>query len=259
MFEWLSGLSPWFQKLVTLGVFGLLAFVVFASVRMGVYFHFKNAKFQLGRRDRDGKEVDSPHAACPHVKDIIIMLNDTQRILDRRGEIRHYETLTKQMNYVDEKANLIKGELLKVYLELLKQKGVEHPTQSASYDAYQLVLKVIRNEIVTMIRIMIRENNFDKFSEQSFHLFTENKIEALITTATSSLNMIYLDSNVISRQEIYEANMGIVSDIRKSAREMFITVRKIACDYHKELEVLDEKMADVVGRVIGVEYVVRDI
>jgi hypothetical protein len=208
-------------------------------------------QIKLGMDSNEGKVEESPHATCLHVKDIIIILNETNKILTKKMEIKYYETLRKQMSYAEERASLIEGEVLKIYISLLQSANVQNPIESESFEAYRLILSVVRIELINVLRIIFREHDFAALGEMDFNSFVEGKVSAMIAQATASLNQLYFIKSVVTRDQSYKANMDRISEIKAMIREVFVYARKIALEHKQRLEELDTKLELAIKKIIG--------
>jgi hypothetical protein len=241
MFEWLSGLPKWYQMFFTSIISFVIIGTIYALIKKGASVAFGRFSLKTESKEEvaDGKNI---HSKCPHVKDVIILLNDTTRILSEKMEIKHYETMRRQMNFAHEKAGLIEGLMLKVFIKLLQKCDIDHPTESEAFQAYKIILTVLKHEMLAKFREYLRENNFAEMSEADFNSYTETKTDSITAKATTVLNELYYCNKPVDRESLYEANVEKTIEIRNCLREVFVHARKVAVEHKYRLEALDRKL-----------------
>lgn len=244
MFNWLTALPQWFQMVFSIAM--LLTGVVFAIslLRRGFSFVFGKLKLNTGLRNRSVKNV---HSRCKHAKDVIILLNETNKIIVQKMEIRYYETLKQQMSFAEEKAAVVEGLLLKVMIGIIQQKNIPAPVETEVFGGYKVILNVVHNDLINKLRIAFRENHYAEMPEMDFLDYVDRKVDYMILSGTSSMNELYYFQAPVNREELYKANMDKVHELKMHFMEAFMQARKVAINQQKKLVELDMKLEELIN------------
>jgi len=246
MFTWLASLPMAAQMTLGMGVVALLFVIMYVIVQKGANIKYKDMIFSVGNKKTDTE------SECPDVKDVIIMLNSVLDIYAKKFEIKHYKSLRSQMNYAEERSIQVLGLMQKIYLSLLRDKGVEDIITSMSFQAYRLILLVLQKDLEKRVREALRENNLCNMSDAEFREYACIKIDILIGHATSILNEIYFYQNDIDRETLLQENMKHIQDIKRIFLDVFERARKISIDVHAQMDELDEQLSVLLQPFTGV-------
>ena len=249
MFKWLSSLPVWFQIVFSI-VFGFsILYFVFLAIKKGIKIKTKDNALSIGNGE-SVEEYKSPHASCPHSKDIIILLNESFRLMQEKFYIQYTQKLKDQMNFAEQQIDQIRSLFQRAYLRELEKRGVKSLVDSCSYLAYRTTLFEIQNYVIIHIRQSLRENHFNEMSNTAFDNYIDNKFEFIKSSVTDLLNKLYFYKEDITREDLYDINQSIIPDIRSLFVEMFKTVKQIAIDYDMKLNELDAKLAQLIGKYV---------
>jgi len=248
MFEWLILLPQWFQIFFATSLGLLFWFIIFKLFKKG--FSFAYGKFSLNSAKN---KSNKPHIKCEHANDIIYLLTKQQEFILKKIEIKS-DTLPRQMNYAEERASYIIGIMQDIYIKLLQNFGEKHPTEVYSFKAYQMILEALKTEMLGKIRMAFRRNRFSEMTEENFTRYAKDKIEVFVTESSDFLTNKYFCNDVITREDLYEANNSNVSEIRESILTVFMRARSISIEQLKDIEELDNLLTEIIDEFIGPEY-----
>jgi len=243
MIDLIIGLPIWFQISFLIVLLVVIVFVVIQMINKGYNFVFGKASIKLSGKNECTSNV---HSNCKHVKDVFILLDEVIDILDKKMEYKFFGCLKKQMNLVDDKAAIIEGLLFKIYIDLIKSKNVVNPVDSELFQTYKLIISVIENNIIRKIRGFFRDNNYYLMNELEFSSYVDRKIDFIIFEALNMLNDFYFIKEPISREELYEANMKEIGQIRAHFEELFFQARLVSIEYHNKIQNLENNIKKLI-------------
>jgi len=253
--DWLNDLPKWFQMVFASGLTFMLGYSAILIVRRGLRIVSGGKELDIGGDGVPGrakaKPVKSPHAMCPHSRDVVTMLNQTVKLLTRKLEIRNVLLLRGQMSYAEERGDQLLLLMQGIYIDLLKRKSIQHATLCDSFNIYRLVLVELRTQLLREVRNMFREHPMEEFDEVEFRTFSEGKVESLIALASSILNDLYFYAADVTREELFDANMEQVTKIQMGLREILYHARKVSQTTAEELRGLDREMEKLMSDLMG--------
>lgn len=243
IFTLLSGLSVVTQTIVFVGLTLVFIILVAVLLKRTMSYEGKFGRLRLGRQDPSMAPY-SPHRTCPHVKDVVILLDSSVRISQRKYEITMVETIKLQMAYVEQRIDEGISSAQSMYLSILKeqQEGNEHPliVSNPSYLGYRIVLKAVKEEVLSRFRVAFRENHLAEMDEVAFSRYTERMLTAIINRCTEILNDLYFFTNEITREELYNRNQKLVIKMRELNADVFTYARNAAVEASLKVMRLDE-------------------
>ena len=227
----------------------LLILFLFLVIKNGIDISKGKFKISIGEKHEHSKE-ESPHKNCPYSRDIVILLNDLDKLRSERWQLLYIEKTRDQMNYAEQKAEQAKAVLQRKYLSILAEKNIPQVVSSSSFIAYQIVLKNASFEILRALRQSFRENHFDEMGEKDFSNFVTDKVDYILSYGTDLLNSLYFFHDDVTREELYNKNTEIVPKLREIAVDVFDSARKISMDNKVKIMALDEKMDKILNMCI---------
>lgn len=248
MFDWLTALPQWFQ-IFFLSSMGILFWVIIGTM-LKKGFSFAYGKFSLS----SGKyEVINPHAKCQHVKDIFYLLMEQQNIILKKEEIKK-NTLSRQMNYAEERFICILGDMQDIYIKLLQDLGEDHPTEVYGFKAYQVVLELLKVEILFKIRIVFRRNKLCEMSEEEFSRYSKDKTEMLITVIFDFITHKYFYIKNVSKEDLYKANSEYINEMKTHIFEIIMRARSVSIEHTKIVNEFDKELEELIVECIGTNH-----
>ncbi len=242
MFAWLQNLPIWFQILFSIMVFIVFDFVLFFILKKGIKLNLKEKSMIIGGKTGSENEPVNPHKQCPYNKDIVILLNETNKILQNKFYITYVKQMRDQMGYAEVKTDQIRFLAQKVYLHKLEEKGIEDLIESVSYSSYRSILIQIQDIILKYLRDFFRQNHYANLSEQAFKNYVRTKIDFLKGETTDLFNTLYFYKEDISREELYELNKVAVSQAIPIMNDVFEMARLISIEVSLENKEHDKKL-----------------
>ena len=224
----------------------LLILFLFLIVKNGIDISRGKFKISIGEKHEHSKE-ESPHKNCPYSRDIVILLNDLDKLRSERWQLLYIEKTRDQMNCAEQKAEQAKAALQIKYLSILSEKNIPQVVSSNSFLAYQIVLKAAYFEVLRLLRQSFREDHFDEMGEKDFSNFVTDKIDYILSYGTDLLNNLYFFQEDITREELYNKNMDIVPKLKEIAVDVFDSARKISMENKVKIMAIDEKMDKIIN------------
>ena len=245
MWEWLQKLPEWFQIVFTSSLTVIGLYVILLFIKKGV--KIGKGVLVVG----SDKKKRSPHAGCPHSKDIVVMINETVKVIARKAEVENVDMLRQQMNAAEEAGDRMLGLLQRIYLRLLEEREIADMTSSPSFKVYQLVLYVLRYEMLNFVRYQFRENHYDKMTEGEFGRYVEQKADLIVARATEFINRYYCYPVDVDREAVYKANIAKVGEFEEEIRGVFSRARAISVECRRELDNLDLRLETILKECMG--------
>jgi len=250
IFELLQGLPNWFQMVfISIAVF-LIGYILIMLLQKINTIKYKKGNLTINS-DIKNKNCNnkSPHAGCPHAKDIVILLNDTIKIMTRKFEIIFFSTLRQQMNCTEEIVDQIIVLMQKTYLNLLQKKGIENLIHGHSYSMYRVILMIVKRLILDSLRNSFREDKISEMNDITYIEYMESKIDSLISQLNTHLNDLYSYDTDITIEELYAENKLKFSEYKAIFKIIFNKARKVALENNKELNILDKNLETVFEKI----------
>ncbi len=255
MFTWLMGLPIWFQISFSICIFICIVFTFILGIKKGVSIKTKYNNFLIGDSSKEKEEssiiIENPHKNCTYNKDVIILLNESSKLIQEKHFLKYTQQIRDQMNFAEQKVEQIRAILQKVYLEALKRKNIEDLASSVSFNAYRAVLIEIQNEMLSCVRQCIRENHLDSFSEISYGGYVKDKSAFMKAEFSDLLNRYYFYKQDISREELYNLFQPIEEETTKIFVEILQMARIISIINNVKLNEIDEKLKMLIDDFMG--------
>lgn len=244
MFAWLAELPQWFQMGVAVIIIAAFIFCVIVLVKRGFSVVFGKLRIAT---DISVKPTKNIHSQCIHVKDVIILLNETNKIIVQKMQIQYYEILKQQMNFAEEKIAVIEGIFLKLMIETLRKKDIYNAIETDIFNGYRVILRVIANDVINKIRISFRENHYNEIVDMDFPEYADQKINYIIMNCSTMMNELYYFKEPVSREEIFKVNMNNIQEIKSHMMEAFINAKKVAIAQQNRIEYLDRALEKLIN------------
>jgi hypothetical protein len=245
MFKWLMGLPNWFQIMFSIFLIVAVIVLIIVAIKKGISIKAKGKIFNIG-----GIKDEAPHKNCPFSKDVVTLLNSTQKIIQEKQFIIYVQQIRDQMNFAEQKLDQIRNLLHRSYLKKLEKKEITDLVSSNSFCSYRSVLLEVQNTMLTHMRHYFKENHFNDLSELGFSNYIENKIEFLKNESTNLLNQFYFYKKDISREELYVLNKEIEGKISELFKEIFIMARILSIENDLKLQEYDNKLQRLIDTYI---------
>lgn len=242
-FTWLATLAAWQGVLIFLVVFATMMGTAYLLIRAGLSFKYRGNEFRIGSKNNNNSKYPySPHRNCPYNKDIVILLNDVNKLQYEKFHLMELNLLKEQMKYAEQRIDYIRSLLQKQFLQILQNKGSENLTSNLSFLTYKNTLRAIQMEIIDQVRHIIRENHLSEIPDEHFTQYCEGKFDFLSNEVTDYLNSMYVYTEEISREELYDWNKKLFPELRMIVYDVFQTARRISVEHKVKAMEIDERI-----------------
>ena len=244
--------KEWWEVIVILATLGSVLFG-------GAYYvikAFRDSKVRLQKTlggfslSTDDTGFQSPHSTCPHVKDIILLMQLQHDTLYKKDFIEMVEIMREQMKYTEEHLEQLTIELKRDYLENLKMytnnTGVNF--SSKEYKYYSVITDLIEEKTLPMFRKIYRENHFAEKSELEFQMYRKEKAEMLFSIWTDNYQQLSLLSGSETSEDFQKRLRGKVLDV---FLECIGQARKVALEKREDIAALDKQLKDTLQKYLG--------
>lgn len=268
LFSWLASSSSHQQIIMLLIVVIAFVIVLLVAIKTGIHIGSKDKLIKIGKvteeiKKKEGeeesqiskKEYDklnkTPHSVCPHSRDILIVINEANKIWEQKQYIIRYDQMKTQMNYAEQKCDQLRTILQKVYLSELEKQGMEKIFNCLSFGIYKLIIKELENQFLHIIRRSFHENHFDELNEKDFDNFSEDKSNYILAKMREILIDLYFYEENISLERIMELQKKEIEKIKNIVEDIFKYARSVAIDNKVKLLELDERLDNIIKKFIG--------
>ena len=252
MFDWLQGLPIWFQIVFSIGLLLTAAYTIVNGVRKGIEFGRGKFRIKVGESTAEAAST-SPHANCPHVKDIMILINELTKFTSDKYSLQ--KTLVKQqMTFAEQKLSQIRMFYLKGYSDALKETygtNTEDEKMKISYGIYKLILKDVEHYFLDLFRGSFKDNHFGDMTEQEFELFLTDKVTYYRLQFEELISDLYFYEPCIKKEELTTISQKMGSKVRDQINDIYRNARNVSVDYKVKLMELDETIGKVIQKYVG--------
>lgn len=250
MFEWLIALPLWFQIPFSIILVACILFVIVSIIRKGLTISRDN-QGRIGLLLGSHKEpLKSPHATCPHSKDISILLGEIIKLSNEKFNLIEKTKIKLQMNYAAQKCDQLRSYMAKIYMELIATKTKEI-IGNQSVIIYRLILKEIQNGVLGFFRVSFHEDSFDTMSERDFNNYIEDKFDYFISQVNEQLDNNYFYENDVKRLELHEINGKSENKVREMFEDIYSHARLVALDINVKALEYDERIQQLIQKYLG--------
>lgn len=248
MFEWLMQLPVWVQIVFALIILGCFIYVFINLLRAGFSFTKNNTSISFGSE----KKYLPKHANCPHAKDIIIVLNETQQVLHQKYIVEYKEQMQTQMNYAEQKADQIRMLFQKIAVDELEKLDEADPKiLQLNIFLVRLMFREIENNVLALFRTSFRINHFDEMSEKEFGIFCGEKADFIIAQINEMFSNLHTYHNMIAASRLIETVFNpIRNKLAESVVDVYQNARSVALDNKVKLLAFDEKIDRIMKKYI---------
>ena len=231
-----------------------VAVLIYIVQRAKIRTRIKTSKgeFSIGEEDKEETPV-SPHATCPHSRDIVALLTRQADMLDTIHTLES-RVLKDQMIFVKAESTRLRGRAQGLFLKTLRSAlGAQSPKgllDHAEYREYERALKDAIGICQELAETSFEENHYAARTEQDFSQYATMKTTEILQTITDYLNDAYR-GDIVSREHIYNENQHILEEVRTSVTRMFWNAREIAVSTAKQVASLRESFQADIKRMLG--------
>lgn len=254
MFSWLATLSISIQIFLIVFFLVCVSIVVVLAIRRGVTFTKGKDGYGINIGFSKGKKrlSNNPHTECPHVKDILVMMNEVVRFTSERFNLLDKTKTKNQMNYAEQKIEQIRAMLLKNYIDLYNKKKESAAPDDKSVQIYRLMLKDAQNNIRTTLRSAFIDNGFDNMNEREFDAYFDDKFNFIESQFLEYVSDNYFYDSFISLEELKKTFVDVDHKIKEMFEDIFTHARNVAIDTNLKALEIDERIERVIKQSIGI-------
>lgn len=233
-FSWIA--SPWVLGIAV--VFSLLiGFIIYKAASISI-----SKQGIVVNQGKSSVQKVSPHANCPHAKDIMEIIHRTIDYSEKRLEVKT-NLVGRQMKYYEEVEEEIAGSFKRTFLALLSTKletEVESLAQHPEYMAFIVTLKAISLDLKPYIKNCFKSNHYATQTQEDQRIYIDRKRALIIQKVTEYLNL-YWRGTVVTRTDLYKANHKEIRIYENYLEEIFNRAFMLAREASDTLLHLEEE------------------
>ena len=236
--------SPWIFGSITVIIIGLC----FIAIKVGSIVVDKNG-LSIGK----SKTKKSPHASCPHSKDIMDLVHRTADHYEKIQNLKN-SIIKEQMRYYEEIAEETIGKIKHNFTKLLVAK-LDDNEQFINHDDYiyfSLLIKVIFSELKSYVRNCFSSNHYNTYTIELQQDYIDKKTVVILQKAVDSLNDCWRGS-LITRTSLYEDYKLNIDFFEQQIQAVFNRAFLITRDIYSQIEVKEKQYNDYIIEVVGKE------
>ena len=244
MFDFLN--SPWvFGSVVVVSI--ALCFVIWKAGSITI----AKLGLTIGGSNKKEKLKSSPHANCPHSRDIMDLIHRTAEHYEKIQYLKN-SIVKEQMRYYEEIEEEVAGDLKRIFIKLLSQKlgDNKHFVESDDYKMYVLILKVIGADLKSYIRNCFSTNHYITYTIEGQNDYVDKKKTVVVQKVTEALN-VYWRGNAITRSELYKANKDHIRDFEDRIKELFNRAFLITRETYNRIENEEKTYQKYIEGIVG--------
>lgn len=230
----------------------LLIFYVI-SILSGRNFGFEIGPFKLNTKrnfDHNGKlEKISTLLKFENQKEtensLLNTLVDGIKTRTREKDVVEFQqTVINQMRCAEDFNVQIKSMMTSAYANLLRSKdGTMDVRQHRDYKFYQVLVSSILDELKrNTLKESVKSIDINALSTTDFEQFVEQKTDVMITLMIEYLDLMYQNTNIVSRDEVHKENESLSPKIKELYRTMYYNIKSIILEDVKYMQELDDQM-----------------
>lgn len=222
---------------------------------LGILWALKNGligpiwkKYFPKKKTEHNHKIES-HSACSNFPSLKLLVINA---IEKSAEIQRIqinETISDQMNEVDELFTDVREILKSNYLTLYRKKkdlDISGLLNEMEVQFYIALIDSSENMLKGLSRRFLKKNHFLDKSEEEFRLYVSKRAEDYQRAFSSYMDEKY-NSNMfaVSREELYEWNMEVCyPQILRKVEEFFYRARTISLEKREKVKSLEEQIKD---------------
>jgi len=214
MFDFLN--SPWaFGSIVVVSL--ALCFVIWKTGSITI----AKLGLTIGGSNKKEKLKSSPHANCPHSRDIMDLVHRTAEHFEKIQTLKA-SILREQMRYYEEIEEELLGKLKHLFIKILLDKTPENEVlvEQKDYKNYILILKVISSDLKSYVRNCFSSNHYITYTIETQRDYIDKKRIVIIQKVTEALNE-YWRGEIVKRSEIAKKNKENMREFEERIEDLF--------------------------------------
>lgn len=158
--------------------------------------------------------------------------------------IEFQQTVINQMRCAEDFNIQIKSIMTTAYANLLKSKDdTMDVRQHRDYKFYQVLVSSILDELKrNTLKESVKSIDINALSSHDFDQFVEQKTDVMITLMIEYLDLMYQNTNLVSRDEVHKENEALSPKIKEAYRNMYYNIKSIIAEDTKYMQEIEEQM-----------------
>lgn len=178
--------------------------------------------------------------------------------------VEFQQTVINQMSCAEDFNIQIKALMTSSYADLMRQKdSTIDVRQHRDYKFYQVLVSSVLDELKrNTLKESIKSIDIISLSPQEFEQFVDQKVNVMITLMIEYLDLMYQNTNLVSRDEVHKENELLSVKIKESYRNLYYKIKNIMIEDNKYIEEINQSMNDDVANMkvqLGKNCVVNQI
>ena len=238
--------SPWaFGSVLAISL--ALCFIIWKAGTIT----FAKLGLTIGSSSKSVKK--SPHANCPHSRDIMEIIHRTAEHYEKIQLMKN-GIMKEQMRYYEEVEEEVLGLMKKIFIDMLIKKipGDDTFIEHKDYKNYVLIIKVIASDLKSYVRNCFSMNHYTTYTIETQNDYVEKKKCVLIQKVTEALNDYWRGSS-ITRQEIFKANKENIRKFENQIEVIFNRAFSEARGVYARIEKEQKEYQSYIDFMIGVK------
>jgi hypothetical protein len=229
------------------------------SKKKAIKLSFLGSTFEI---QPDGLAADGTHGICIDPVALVEIYNMTTNTAGMVSVLKTKQILSDQMNYLEDKAIIIREALISSYRKCLSDNSKKEDGSLAStvvsskeYQFFNsLITLMVEDQKKTCRQIFIK-NNFSNLGEREFQEYLEEKVTLLQTKARLYVRELYPSDKMeipfeLLEQEVFNKTAEVLV---KNYEQVFRRAAQIYRTKHEEADTLDSDLRAYIKATYGAD------
>ena len=187
-----------------------------------------------------------------YMYDIPIIIGKITELSNKKAIITHVEKTRESMNTAEDALIVIRQIREKDFLDELEKRmdNIDDITLQEDFKMYSFLIEIVSKNILDRLRIICRENGFNKMTSDEFSKYANNKIDIFLQIETDLLNNFYSGKRLIIRPELYKMSEISNHRIREKYMSLFNALRIISIKKEEAISTLDKEIKEIADKYV---------
>ena len=172
-----------------------------------------------------------------YIYDIPIIINKIAELSNRQCIITYVEKMRESMSVAEDTLIVIRQIREKGFLNELEKRMdiIDDITLQEDFKMYSFLIEIVSKNVLDRLRVLCKENGFNKMTSDEFSRYVNNKIEIFLQMETDFLNNFYSGKRLIIRPELYKITEDDNYKVREKYVALFNNLRTIAVKKEEDI------------------------
>lgn len=176
--------------------------------------------------------------------DLILIISKSVRFGSEIAKCKDILLIKSQMNAAEVRAEIIEGQIVKEYMELLYRK--KGPSTNIQEDqSYRIFYEIVHSQMhrnaLAVLRKILKDNHLMRFTDEKYHEYVDTQCEKIMMSMQLSINSALPSFLNPGREEVNMIMDKCSPDIIETFQGIFIEARALA--YKTELIIRKKEKA----------------